>query len=143
LRTLAEALRLLAIAHHRRLNGSLARELCQRSRLTAESAGDGLLAARALNTLAAFDLAEGQIETALTAFQAALQSAGGDAALRGRIEQNLGIIANIQGDPPAALKHYQRALEAFAAAAGWSPWMLAMIPRFCSIRPRKAASPTS
>jgi putative nucleotidyltransferase with HDIG domain len=113
--TLAEALRLLAIAHHRRLDSALARSLCDRSRATAESAGETLLAAKALNTLAAFDLADGQIEAAQAGCRAALASAGDDAPLRGRIEQNLGIIANIQGDLPTALTHYRRSLDAFAA----------------------------
>jgi tetratricopeptide (TPR) repeat protein len=33
--------------------------------------------------------------------------------LRGRIEQNLGILACIQGDHQAAYDHYRRSLEAF------------------------------
>ncbi len=115
--TLSEALRLLAIAHFRQNQGEIARALCRRSHQVAEAASRPLLAAQALNTLAACDLSEGAIEAAREAFLAALAAGSTDPQLRGRIEQNLGIIANIQGDLPAASGHYERALGAFEEAS--------------------------
>lgn len=116
LRTLAEALRRLAIALHRRSEWLPARTLCRRSHEVAAGAEEWLLAAQALNTLAAFDLAEGEFESARERFQDALQSGGADFGLRGRIEQNLGILANIRGDLVGANGHYQSSLEAFRHA---------------------------
>jgi putative nucleotidyltransferase with HDIG domain len=112
-RTLAAALRLLAVALHQRQERYAATTLCRRSLDVAERLGDALLRAQSLNTLAAFDLAEGAFEAARKTFNAALDSGGADARLRGRIEQNLGIMDNIQGNLAGALAHYQRALDAF------------------------------
>ncbi|HEU4565030.1 MAG TPA: HD domain-containing phosphohydrolase [Gemmatimonadaceae bacterium] len=115
-RVRAEALRLLGVVHHRRHDGARARELCRASLGAAEAIGDELLAAEALNTLAGFDLESGDLGAARSLFHRALALAGGDASLRARIEQNLGILANIQGNLGAALSHYQRSLDAFHAA---------------------------
>lgn len=111
----ADALRRLAIAFHRRADGETARRLCGESHAVAERAGQNRLAAQALNSLAAFDLADGDVEAARTTLRQALDSPGVDDALRGRIHQNLGIIANIQGQLPAANEHYGLALAAFQA----------------------------
>lgn len=111
----AEALRRMAIAHHRRADGSIARTLCQRSHRIASAAGEELLAAQALNSLAAFDLAEGKFEPAQLNLLQVLRSPGTDAALRGRANQNLGIIANIQGRLDEAEERYGEALRAFRA----------------------------
>ena len=113
-RSRADALRRLAIARHRRSESDEARRLCRQSHVAAEVAGLGLLAAQALNTLAAFDLADGAFDTARETFMRALQSPAVDHALRGRIRQNLGIIANIQGELDDAEQHYVDALDAFA-----------------------------
>src|SRR5260370_19853657 len=53
---LAEALRRLAVLRHHRNESAEARGLCRRSHISASDAGDGLLAAEALNTLAGLDV---------------------------------------------------------------------------------------
>jgi len=116
LQCVAEGLRALAIVQHRLNDSVTARQHGHRSRLIAEQLGDHVLAARALNTLAAFDLSDGRLDDARERFTAALASAGDDLSLAGRIQQNLGIIANITGDLPAALSCYEQALHAFETA---------------------------
>jgi putative nucleotidyltransferase with HDIG domain len=113
---LAEALRRLAVVHYHRDLPGLARELCQRSYQTGKEIGNSILAAEALNALAGFDFESGQIEAARERFYQALELGGASAALRGRTEQNLGILANIQGRLAEALTHYQRSLKAFESS---------------------------
>ena len=110
---LAESLRRLGVAHHHRNEAALARELCERSYRTAEDLDDRVMAAEALNALAGFDFEGGAIGAAREKFYRALELGGASAELRGRIEQNLGILANIQGALTEALSHYQRSLQAF------------------------------
>ena len=112
----AEALRRLAVLRHHRSESAVARELCRESYEVAMASGDDVLAAEALNTLAGFHIENGEIEMARGAFHQALVQGGASADLRGRIEQNLGIISNMQGDLPAALRHYGSSLEAFQSA---------------------------
>src|SRR5215207_434842 len=114
---LAEALRRLADVHRRRSEMDAAADLCARSRAVAESIGDVVLAAEAVNALAVVHVEVGALEVARAAFAEALRMAGGRSPLlRGGIEQNLGVLANIHGDWEAALAHYERSLEAFRAA---------------------------
>ncbi|HEU4648531.1 MAG TPA: tetratricopeptide repeat protein [Gemmatimonadales bacterium] len=113
---LAEALRRLAVLHHRRAEAESAANLCHRSYATAVSIGSEALAAEALNTLAGFALEEGHIEEARARFRDALILAGNDVGLAGKIEQNLGIAANMQGDWTVALQHYRRAQELYERA---------------------------
>lgn len=112
-RALAEALRRMAVVHHHRSEGPRSRELCERSLGIATEVGDDRLAAEALNTLAGFDLETGRIDSARHRFQRALALGGDRPELRGRIEQNLGILANVRGDLAEAEAHYIRSLEAF------------------------------
>jgi putative nucleotidyltransferase with HDIG domain len=114
---LAEALRRLGVVHHHRDQPELARKLCQRSYQTGTEIGDTVLAAEALNALAGFDFEAGSIEAAREKFYRALELGGASAELRGRTEQNLGILANIQGALAQALTHYQRSLAAFESIA--------------------------
>ncbi|MBA3443426.1 MAG: tetratricopeptide repeat protein [Gemmatimonadales bacterium] len=113
---LAEALRRLGVVHHHRNESDLARKLCQQSYETATAIVDSVLAAEALNALAGFDFESGVIESAREKFYRALELGGANAELRGRTEQNLGILANIQGALVEALAHYQRSLQAFESA---------------------------
>ena len=113
---LAEALRRLGVVHHHRDQPVLARELCQQSYKTATVIGDAVLAAEALNALAGFDFESGAIEEAREKFYQALELGKASPELRGRTEQNLGILANIQGALAQALTHYQRSLQAFESA---------------------------
>ncbi|HEX4627968.1 MAG TPA: tetratricopeptide repeat protein, partial [Gemmatimonadales bacterium] len=113
---LAEALRRLAVVRHRSGASADARALCLRSLGVARHAGDGVLAAEALNTLGGIDLETDAVANAHENFLRALRLGGEDRALRARVEQNLGILANIQGDFAEALARYGRSLEACRAS---------------------------
>jgi putative nucleotidyltransferase with HDIG domain len=110
---LAESLRRLGVVHHQRNERAQARELCERSFRTATDLGDAVLAAEALNALAGFDVESGSIESAREKFYRALELGRASPELRGRTEQNLGVLANIQGALAEALAHYQQSLLAF------------------------------
>jgi len=114
---LAESLRRLGVVHHRRSEPTLARELCERSRKIAEEIGDTIIAAEALNALAGFDLEGGSMQAAREKFHQALVLGGSSAHLRGRTEQNLGILANVRGDPDEAVAHYRHSLLSFESVA--------------------------
>jgi putative nucleotidyltransferase with HDIG domain len=109
---LSEALRRLAVLRHYRNDSDAARALCRRSHDVARDAGNTLLAAEALNTLGVLDLKSGSLQEAREIFLKALALGGASEALGARVEQNLGILANIQGDMEEALIRYRRSLEA-------------------------------
>jgi len=113
---LAEALRRLAVMRHLRNESAEARELCRRSYRVACDAGNDLLAAEALNTLGGLDVQTGAIEDARKNFLQALERGGQSRELRARVEQNLGIVANIQGNLDEAVAHYGGSLEAYQAS---------------------------
>ena len=114
---LAEALRRLGNVHRRRHELDTASELAQRSFEVSLGANDPALVGEALNALAMVHFARGDWDRARQELQRALAVGGDtDAALRARVEQNLGTMANAEGDLDAALAHYQRSLEAFRAA---------------------------
>jgi tetratricopeptide (TPR) repeat protein len=113
---LVEALRRLGVLAHRRNGPARARELCRRSHDEAVALGDETLAGEALNALAGFDFEAGRIGVARGTYVRALSFAGNAAALRGRIEQNLGILDSVQGHHLAALEHYRCSLTAFEKA---------------------------
>ena len=110
---LSEALRRMAVVLHHRSEGPRSRELCERSLGIATEIGDDRLAAESLNTLAGFDLETGRVDSARRRFLRALALGGERPELRGRVEQNLGILANVRGDHAEAEAHYTRSLEAF------------------------------
>jgi putative nucleotidyltransferase with HDIG domain len=111
--TLAESLRRLGVVQRYRDEPVLARKLCERSYETATKMGDPVLAAEALNALANFDFEGGDMQAAREKFYRALELGGASAELRGRTEQNLGVLANTQGALAEAIVHYQRSLAAF------------------------------
>jgi putative nucleotidyltransferase with HDIG domain len=113
---LAEALRHLAVARYQQGDSARARQECRRSYALARAVGDPLLAAHALNTLGGLDLSTGCLEEAHGAFVRALELASDCGALRARVEQNLGILANIQGDLDEAMARYRRSLDAYQAS---------------------------
>jgi putative nucleotidyltransferase with HDIG domain len=113
---LAEALRRLAVARHRHGEPEAAQALCQRSYEVATNAGHALLAAEALNSLAAMELDAGALDAARDTFIRALDLGGAFRELRARVEQNLGIVANIRGELEDALLHYGRSLDAYREA---------------------------
>lgn len=106
-------LRRLSVLHHQRGEPAAARETCRTSYEVALAAGDGTLAAEALNTLARFELECGNLTIARAAFEQALALARESEELSGRIAQNLGTLANLQGDLIGALEHYQRSLDIY------------------------------
>ena len=110
---LAESLRRSGVVHHRRSQPALAREMCERSHKIAVDIGDSVMAAEALNALAGFDLEGGSMHAAREKFNRALELGGSSAHLRGRTEQNLGILANVQGEPDEAMAHYRESLLSF------------------------------
>ena len=112
---LAESLRKLAIARHHCTETTEARRLCRRSYNVARRAGAQQLAAEALNTLGAIDLATGSLDHARRTFLEARKLGGSSRELRARVEQNLGILANIRGNQLQALGHYERSLEQYRA----------------------------
>lgn len=111
--SLAESLRRVGILHHQRNEPVLARQFCERSHRIAVELGNTVLAAEALNALGGFEFERGAIEAAREKFQGALELGRADPDLRGRAEQNLGILANIQGALPEAVAHYEQSLSAF------------------------------
>jgi putative nucleotidyltransferase with HDIG domain len=115
-RLLSEALRRLAVVRYRLQDDVEAQVLCRRAYTVAMDVGETALAAEALNSRASIDLACGQTAAASEGYRQALALGVVEPRLRGRIEQNLGIIANIRGDYESALAHYSRSLEAFRAA---------------------------
>lgn len=115
-RTQAEALRRLSRQYHHRGDRDSSRELAERSRAIAAEIGDETLVGEALNVLANFALERGAMEEARDRYLQALAFGGDNPMLRGRIEQNLGVIANIHGDHAEALLHYRRSLAVFESA---------------------------
>src|SRR3989449_10313729 len=113
---LAEALRRLAVLRHRRGESAEARELCRRSHAVACHAGNPVLAGEALNTLGGIDLETDAVADARGNFLCALELGGQSRELRARVEQNLGILANIQGNLGEAVAHYEGSLEAYRAS---------------------------
>jgi len=112
-RVLTQALRHIAIARCQRGAADEARQLCRRSYDIAMAAGEQVLAAEALNTLATIDLHTGALEHARTTYARALALGGDSLNVRARTEQNLGVLANIHGALDDALAHYRRSLEAY------------------------------
>jgi putative nucleotidyltransferase with HDIG domain len=114
--TLAEALRRLGVVRRRRHEYDQAITLCHRSYEIAMGRSDGVLAAEALNGIAMVHIERGEWTQAREQLRQALGLGAASNELVGRIEQNLGIMANIHGDHVAAMEHYRRSLEAFREA---------------------------
>jgi len=110
---MAQVLRHLGLNHHHRGESVRARELCTRSYNVAMALGDRNLAAFALNSLAGITLDQGDIPSAASTFRQARALASGNLELLARIEQNLGILATMQGEHDQALLHYGRSLDAY------------------------------
>jgi putative nucleotidyltransferase with HDIG domain len=115
----AEVLRRLAVLHHRRNERDTAAELAARSHMIAQEIGDSVLAGEALNVLAGFAFERGEMDEARVRYQDALALGGTDPGLRGRIEQNLGILANVRGEHAEAAAHYRQSLEGFELSGDW------------------------
>jgi putative nucleotidyltransferase with HDIG domain len=110
---LAEALRRFAVVWHHRNDSAQARELCHRSHEVARAVGLDFLAAEALNTLGGVEMTTDALAEAQSHFLQALELGGGSQELKARVEQNLGILANIQGDLAEAATRYARSLDLY------------------------------
>ncbi len=113
---LTEALRRLAAVKYKRGDVPEALLLAEQGYRVARDLGDELLAAEALNTLGVIEMMSGGLDRARDAFRQALGLGGSTRHLRARAEQNLGILANIQGSLDEALAWYGRSLEEYRAA---------------------------
>ncbi len=112
-----EAYRHLSVLHHRRNEPQLARTLCQASHRIAVELGDSSLVAQALNARAGMAFENGSIDEARQLFADALATGGGDPAMVARIQQNLGILCNLEGDCAQAIEHYEQSLRAYQMAS--------------------------
>jgi tetratricopeptide (TPR) repeat protein len=110
---LAAALRHRAVLHHHASESHEAARLCRRSYELAETLGHEGLAAEAINTLGGVELETGELDLARHTLDQALALAGRWDHVQARVEQNLGIVANVRGDLPAAAAHYGRSLQVY------------------------------
>jgi len=115
-RVLAEALRRLGVAHVLRQELEDGVGLMRRSYAVAHGMEESVLAAEALNGIAGAYIMMGRWSDARDTFRRAHRLAASDAGVRARIDQNLGIIANIHGEFEQALAHYTESLRAFELA---------------------------
>ncbi len=112
----SEAIRGLAVATFHRGFPRRAEELAQRSLTLARAAGSPTREAEAGNTLGCLRLERGELDEARRWFDRVRVIGGLPSELTARLDQNLGIVANIQGFWELARTHYHRALAAFEQA---------------------------
>lgn len=112
----SEALRRSGIARFQQGDAEAARTACREAAAVASRAGLPDHAAEALNTAGVIELESGELDRAVDLLRQALETGGDRPVLRARVEQNLGIIANVKGDWAAARAHYERSLDGFLTA---------------------------
>ena len=115
----AEALSRFAVIKHHQGQPEAARQAGLGSPAAARSAPDRATEAQTLNVLAGLSLERGELDDARKLFADALLLAAHREDLRAKIEQNLGIVANVQGDWGLAESHYRRALEIYRRLGDW------------------------
>ena len=83
----------------------------------AELRGDSAAVANAMNIIAISHWQRGQLDEAEALYRQAghMAEIAGDARLVAMVEQNLGVIANMRGDVPRALRHYRTSLAGYRA----------------------------
>ena len=113
--TLAVAFRRRAVLAHHAGDASRARSALQQSYAVATMLGDRRLTAETLNTLGGLELETRNLAAAESALLEAEALASADPTILARVEQNLGIVANIRGEHDAAEVHYRRSLAAYEA----------------------------
>lgn len=113
--TLAVAFRRRAVLAHHAGDAARARSALQQSYAVATMLGDRRLTAETLNTLGGLELETRNLAAAETALLEAEVLASEEPAVLARVEQNLGIVANIRGEHEAAEAHYRRSLAAYDA----------------------------
>jgi tetratricopeptide (TPR) repeat protein len=109
---------LLGIAHSRLGRLEVGQQWAMVAQLRARSLKDRMMEVRALNVCGAIALERGGIDEATYFFTRAQEEATGDndMAAVGRCANNLGIIANLQGDYRRAVTAYTRAITAYEQA---------------------------
>lgn len=110
------ALRRQAALCRRRLEFDRAIDLAYESLTAAGSVGDIVAVAEGYNALAVIHIDRGDLEKARAALERALRTGMDGDDIRARIEQNFGIIANIEGDLGEAVARYQASLVSFRRA---------------------------
>lgn len=105
----SEALRRLAVLHHRRAETAAARELALQAASIAAGAGLSVLAAEALNALGAFAFEAGDLAEAREHFESALELGASDPDLVMHVDQNIGLLHGVRGEWPEAVALCQRA----------------------------------
>jgi putative nucleotidyltransferase with HDIG domain len=115
-RVLAEALRRLGALCSHRDELDRARALCERSLRIGREIGNDALAAEALNVLGTVEVTASRMSDARVMFRSALELCGADRDIRARVEGNLGVLANIEGDVERSMEHYLKSLEASSEA---------------------------
>jgi tetratricopeptide (TPR) repeat protein len=113
--TLATAFRHRAVLAHHAGDTVRARSALQQSYAVATILGDRRLTAETLNTLGGLELETRNLAAAEAALLEAEALASEEPAVLARVEQNLGIVANIRGQHDAAEAHYRRSLAAYEA----------------------------
>ena len=111
--TLAAAFRHRAVLAHQAGDTVRARSALQQSYAVATMIGDRRLTAETLNTLGGIELETRNLTAAETALWEAEALASEEPAILARVEQNLGIVANMRGHHEIAEAHYRRSLEAY------------------------------
>jgi eukaryotic-like serine/threonine-protein kinase len=111
--TLAEAFRHRAVLAHQAGDTARARGALQQSYAVATVMGDRRLTAETLNTLGGIELETRNLAAAETALLEAEALASAEPEILARVEQNLGIVANIRGQHDAAEAHYRKSLAAY------------------------------
>jgi tetratricopeptide (TPR) repeat protein len=110
---LAVAFRRRAVMAHQGGDSPRARSGLRQSYAVAGMLGSRRLMAETLNALGGLELETRNLAAAEAALTEALDLAAEHPAVLARVAQNLGIVANIRGDLPAAEAHYRRSLAAF------------------------------
>jgi tetratricopeptide (TPR) repeat protein len=113
--TLAAAFRHRAVLAHHAGDTVRARSALQQSYAVATILGDRRLTAETLNTLGGLELETRNLAAAESALLEAEALASEEPAVLARVEQNLGIVANIRGQHDAAEAYYRRSLAAYEA----------------------------
>lgn len=109
----SEALRRMAVIRHHAGDSGEARRFGRASLAAARTANDARAMAQSLNVLAGVALEQGELGDARRLYEDARQFAGGAADLVAKIEENLGIVANVEGDHDLAQAHFLQALELY------------------------------
>jgi tetratricopeptide (TPR) repeat protein len=109
----SEALRRMAVIRHHAGDSGEARRFGRASLAAARTANDTAAMAQSLNVLAGVALERGELGDARRLFEEARNFAGGAPEVVAKIEANLGIVANVEGDHDLAGRHFGRALELY------------------------------